>query len=83
MNCEIKATIPETEEMPIPDVYGIVSNGHWVDVDNSTYDKEKVRLHFVSPSGKEVHIDITANEAADLRRELKAATTLVRIADDY
>jgi hypothetical protein len=37
----------------------------------------------VSPSGKQVHIDITAKEAADLRKELKAATTLVRIADDF
>lgn len=80
---EINATIPETEEMSVPDVYGIVSDGHWVDVDNSSYDKEKIRLHFVSPSGKQVHIDITAKEAADLRKELKAAATLVRIADNF
>lgn len=83
MNYNINAIIPEAEEMPVPDVYGIVCNGHWVDVDNSSYDKEKIRLHFVSPSNKEVYIDITANDAADLRKELKAATTLVRIADDY
>lgn len=83
MNYKINATIPEAEEMSIPDVYGIVSDGHWVDVDNSGYGKEKIRLHFMSPSGKEVYIDITVKEAADLRKELKAATTLVLIADDY
>jgi len=83
MNYNINATIPETEEMPVPDVYGIVSNGHWVDVFNSGYDKEKIRLHFVSPSGKQVYVDITVKEAADLRKELKAATTLVLIAEDY
>lgn len=75
--------IPEDEDMVIPDVYGIVSEGHWVDVSNSTYTKEKIRMHFISPKGKELYVDITAKEAAELRKELKAAITLVRIADDF
>lgn len=77
------ATIPEDESMMIPDVYGIVSEGHWVDVSNSTFAKEKIRVHFTSPTGKELYVDITTKEAAELRKELKAAITLVRIADDF
>lgn len=77
------ATVLEDGDMMIPDVYEIVSNGHWVDVNNSTYDKEKIRVHFTSPKGKEVYVDITAKEAAELRKELKAAITLVLIADDF
>lgn len=76
-------TIPEDEDLVIPDVYGIVSEGHWVDVNNSTYDKEKIKMHFTSPNGKEIYVDITAKEAAELRKELKAAITLVLIADDF
>lgn len=73
----------EPEELKFPDKYSMAINGHWVDVDNSQYDHDRIILHFTDEHGKEVAVHVTAKDAKDLRKELKAAITLVKIADDY
>lgn len=73
----------EVVEDNVPDVYRAETDGHWVDVDNSTYDREKIKVHFVTPRHKEIEIDLTLKDAMDLKRELKAAILLVSIAENY
>lgn len=73
----------EVVEDNVPDVYRAETDGHWVDVDNSTYDREKIKVHFVTPRHKEIEIDLTLKDAMELKRELKAAILLVSIAENY
>lgn len=73
----------EVVEENIPDIYRATTDGHWVDVDNSTYDREKIKVHFVTPGHKEIEIDLTLKEATELKRELKAAILLVSVAENY
>ena len=73
----------EVAEDNIPDVYRAETAGHWVDVDNSTYDLKKIKIHFVTPGHKEIEIGLTLKEATELKRELKAAILLVSIAENY
>ena len=59
-------------------------NGHWVDIDNSFgTPHDSIILVFKDPEGESYRILISVNDAKDLRKELKAAITLVEIAEDY
>lgn len=59
-------------------------DGHWVDVNNSFgTPHDSIRLVFADPEGETYRITISAKDAKELRKELKAAITLVEIAEDY
>lgn len=73
----------DTAGITIPDQYKFDVSGHWVDVFNSIYDREKIRVSFVTPADRTVTASITLKDAIELRKELKAAITLVSIAEDY
>lgn len=62
----------------------IESDGHWVDVANSFgTPHDSIRLVFVDPEGDRYRITISVKDAKELRKELKAAITLVEIAEDF
>lgn len=85
----VKEAIMATEEaldragIKLPDEYRFASAGHWIDVINSSYDHDQIRLHFTTPADRTVEVDISLKDARELRKELKAAITLVSIAEDY
>ena len=59
-------------------------NGHWVDIDNSFgTPHDSIHLVFADPEGKTYRIPISVKDAKELRKELKAAITLVEIAEDF
>lgn len=66
----------------IPDEYKVECDGHAVDVRSSSYGSKKIDLRFWTVADKEVVIMITQKEARELRKELKHALALIRIADD-
>lgn len=66
----------------IPDEYKVECDGHAVDVRSSSYGSKKIDLRFWTVDDKEVVIMVTQKEARELRKELKHALALVRIADD-
>lgn len=72
----------ETVGVELPDQFTFESEGHWVDVINN-YDRNKVKLHFMTPHDREVTVTLTLQEIKELRRELKAAQTLIEIAENY
>ena len=72
----------EPEETGIPDMYTFECDGHAVDVRTSDCDSYKIELHFWSKNDHEVVVRLTAKDARELRKEMKAAGTLIRIADD-
>ena len=59
-------------------------DGHWVDV-NNTYGSshDSIILVFKDSEGESYRIPISVKDAKDLRKELKAAITLLEIAEDY
>lgn len=59
----------------LPDEYRFASAGHWIDVINSSYDHDQIRLHFTTPADRTVEVDISLKDARELRKELKAAIT--------
>ena len=69
----------------LPDEFRFALTGHWVDVIQSGCysDHEKIRVSFVTPADRTVIVDLSLKDARELRKELKAAITLVSIAEDY
>lgn len=67
----------------IPDEYRFALAGHWLDVINSGFEHEKIRLHLTTPADRTVSVDISVRDAKELRKELKAALVLVEIAENY
>jgi len=69
----------------MPDEFRFALAGHWVDVIQSGCDSEheKIRLRLITPADRTVTVDISLKDARELRKELKAAITLVSIAEDY
>lgn len=67
----------------VRDTY-VECNGHWVDIDNSFgTPHDSIHLVFANPEGYTYRVAMSVKDAKDLRKELKAAITLVEIAEDY
>lgn len=59
-------------------------DGHWVDINNSFgTPHDSIQLVFADPDGGIYRIALSVRDAKEIRRELKAAVTLVEIAEDY
>lgn len=59
-------------------------DGHWVDVNNSYgTPHDSIILVFNDSEGEAYRIIVSVKDAKELRKELKAAITLVEIAEDY
>ena len=70
--------------LQMPDEFKFDCEGHWVDVINTDADAhEAVRVTFATPKDRHVTVVLTLKQAKEIRKELKAATTLVKIAEDY
>lgn len=67
----------------IPDKYEFSCDGHLVNVINTTNDHDEIQIVFYTPEDKEITVKLSMKEAKELRKELKAAITLVKIANDY
>ena len=72
----------ETAGIQLPDTFTFECSGHWVDVINNC-DRNKIKVHFMTPHDREVTVTLSLADAKDLRKELKAARRLVEIAEDY
>lgn len=72
----------ETAGIELPDLFTFECNGHWIDVINND-DRNKIKLHFMTPHDHEVTATLSLKDVKDLRKELKAAQKLVEIAEEY
>ena len=72
----------ETAGIELPDTFVFECSGHWVDVINNC-DRNKIKVHFMTPHDREVTVTLSLKDVRDLRKELKAAQKLVEIAEEY